>query len=131
MSKVPFNILLVCGLAIIWSGYFIIVPGESRNAVSVLNTGIITFIYLSYWFKYSALFPRSKDAGAFLAGAGVYWYAQGFYVFISVLLMIAGWCFGWNFKVQLLLAMILLFIFGGIVLYVRKINALSEVGGKE
>ena len=111
MSKVLFNLLFVCGFAIIWGGYFLVIPPENRSAVSLINTGIITVIYLSYWFKYSSIFPSRGDSGAFLAGAGVYWYAQGFYVFISVLFMIAGWYFKWNFRVQLLLAVIAFFIF--------------------
>ena len=129
MSKVLFNILFVCGLLIIWSGYYLVVPLENRSAVSLLNTGIITVIYLSYWFKYSVIFPNRRDSGTFLAGAGVYWFAQGFYVFISVLCMIAGWYFKWGFKVQLLLAMISLFIFAvyitGAVFTVEHISRCS------
>lgn len=111
MSKQLFSLLYIAGLGIIWSAFLLLRPAEAKTDIVCLNAAVVSLIYSSAWLKYNFLFPSRGDAGDHLAGSGIYWYAQGSYTCFSILVMLAGLWWAWNFKTQLLLQIVSLFIF--------------------
>lgn len=100
-SKTFGYVVLIAGLALIWTGYFLFVPQEKRNNIFWLDLSATCLVFIVTIFTELGLFGFNFDFEKQVSGLGIRLAYIRFYSFLAIAIIISCYLYNVNFRYQL------------------------------
>ena len=109
-SQIFSYVVLLAGLALIFTGFFLFVPQEKRNEIFWLDLVISCLIFLVVSFTELGLFGISFDFEKQVGGLGIRLVYIRFYSMIAIAIMVIGYFAEIQFRYQLFFQLLAAFV---------------------
>lgn len=103
-------IVLVAGLALIFTGFFLFVPDDKRNDIFWLDLAVACFVFLVASFTELIFFGVNKDFEKQVGSLGIRFVYVRFYVLAAIAIIIIGYFDKVGFRLQLFFQLLAAFI---------------------
>ena len=110
-SNAVFSLLFLLGIFLLFMIFLVFVPEDARSNVAWLNFSVFLVLYIGLFGRYTILFRPLADFADSVPLISSYWISFGLYASLTVGGMICGWRIGLDFEKQLLIQIVLLFLF--------------------
>lgn len=114
-ANLVLNLIFAAGLALIISGFLLIVPVEYRTPVAYMNLVLTVMLYAGLWLRFTLLYPKKSLFAERIPLMTVYWAVFFKFAVVEILAMVFMGIAGVSFKWQIFIHLVIFFLFSVIM----------------
>lgn len=103
-------VVLIAGLALIFSGFFLLVPEEKRNSIFWLDISTACFVFIVIAITELGFFGINFNIERQVSELGIRFVYVRLYSLLAVTVIVAGYFYGVDFRYQLFFQLLMVFV---------------------